>query len=101
MSTTPLSSPTPVHRRARIAVVGGALWALFPLAFGLVSLEETEFGTPAFFAVAASYWLCGVLPPLLLVVGHRALKEALGRAAGKVGRLGLVLAAAGLSAMAV
>ena len=101
MTATTVPVPTTLAARARLGAVGGVLWALFPLAFGLVSLEETEFGTPAFFAVAASYWLFGVLPPLLLVVGHRALRDALGDTAGKVGRTGLVLAAVGLLAMAV
>ena len=69
MSAIPVTPSASVDRGARIGAVGGALWALFPLAFGLVHLEETEFGTPAFFAVAASYWLLGVFPPLLLVAG--------------------------------
>jgi hypothetical protein len=101
MTATTVPAPTAVASRARIGAVGGALWALFPLAFGLVHLDETAFGTPGFFAVAASYWLFGVLPPLLLVVGHRALGGALGPAAGRVGRIGLVLAAVGLGAMAL
>jgi hypothetical protein len=100
MTATTVPAPT-IDRRARIGALGGALWTLFPLAFGLVHLEETAFGTPEFFAVAASYWLLGVLPPVLLVVGHRALENALGPAAGKAGRVGLALAAVGLGAMAI
>jgi hypothetical protein len=101
MSATTVPAPTTVDRRARIGAVGGALWALFPVAFGLVALDDTEFGSAAFVAAAASYWLCGVLPPVLLVVGLLALRETLGPAAGKVGRIGLVLAGVGYAAMAI
>ena len=101
MTAIPVTPPASLDRRARIGAVGGALWALFPLAWGLVWLEKTEFGTPTFFAVAASYWLFGVLPPVLLVAGHRALRDALGAGRRAGGPVGTVLAAAGLGAMAV
>lgn len=100
-ATTVTAQPTTVERRARIGAAGGALWALLPVAWGLVSLEDTAFGTPQFVAVAASYWLFAVVPPVLLVVGHLALRDALGAAAGTVGRIGIVLAAVGLGAMAL
>ena len=89
-----------VPRRATLGLVGGALWVLLPLAWSLVSLEDQEFGTLAFVAVAASYWIFAVLPPALLVVGHTALRSALGAGAGKAGATGIVLACLGLGAMA-
>jgi hypothetical protein len=91
---------TTVQRGSRAAVTGGALWALMPLAFS-VSLEATTFGSPEFVAVAASYWLFGVLAPVLLVVAYRALRNALGAQASRVGRIGGTIAAAGLLAMAI
>ncbi len=92
-------STTTVSRAATTALVGGALWALLPVAFGLVSLQETEFGSAEFVAVAASYWLFGVLPPVLLVVGYLRLRDALGT--GRAARIGGALAATGLLAMAL
>lgn len=90
-----------VTRRARIGMLGAALWALLPVTWGAVSLEDTDFGSAAFVAVAASYWFFAVVPPVLLIVGHLALRDALGRAAGQVGRIGIGLASAGLGAMAL
>ncbi|HLM04458.1 MAG TPA: hypothetical protein VK402_04610 [Blastococcus sp.] len=101
MTATIVHRPTPVARRARTGAVGGAMWALLPVAWGLVSLEDTEYGSPQFVAVAAAFWLFGVLPPVLLVAGHLALRDALDGDAGRVGRVGIVTAATGLAAMAL
>ena len=90
---------TTVSRAATTALVGGVLWALLPVAFGLVTLQETRFGSAEFVAVAASYWLFGVLPPVLLVVGYLRLRDALGT--GRAARIGGALAATGLLAMAL
>jgi hypothetical protein len=101
MTATTVHRPTPVARRARIGAVGGAMWALLPIAWGLVSLEDTEYGSFQFVAVAAAFWLFGVLPPVLLVVGHLALRDSLGTAGGRPGRVGIPVAATGLAAMAL
>jgi hypothetical protein len=94
-------STTTVSRAATAGLVGGALWALLPVAWSVASLEDTEFGTLAFVAVAASYWIFAVLPPVLIVVGTTALRRALGDDAGRVGRAGIVISAAGLGAMSL
>lgn len=99
MTATTVRPPTRVARRARIGAVGGATWALLLIAFGLVSLEETGYGSLEFIAVASSIWLFGVLPPVLLVVGHLALRDALGRAGGRLQHVGIALAVTGLGAM--
>lgn len=84
---------------ARLATIGAALWMLLPVAGGVASLEEQDFGSLSFLAVAASKWIFFVLPPALLVVGHTALRTALGSAAGRVALTGIVLASLGLGAM--
>jgi hypothetical protein len=94
-------STTTVSRSATAGLVGGALWALFPVAFGLAALEDVESGTLSWFAVAASYWIFGVVPPVLIAVGLGASRRSLGDGPGRVGRIGLTLAGAGLVAMAV
>jgi hypothetical protein len=94
-------STTTACRSATAGLVGGALWALFPVAFGLAALEDVEPGTLSWVAVAASYWLFGVVPPVLIVVGLGALRRSLGDGLGAVGRIGLPVAGAGLAAMAV
>jgi hypothetical protein len=94
-------STTTVSRAATAGLVGGALWALLPVAWSVASLEDTEFGTLDFVAVAASYWIFAVLPPALLVVGVGALRRALGDRAGRTGRVGVAVSATGLGAMAL
>jgi hypothetical protein len=88
-------------RRARLAMAGAALWVLMPIAFTAVSLEDHDFGSLRFIAVAASDWLFAVAPPLLLVVGHLALRASLGPNAGRIGALGIAVAATGLGAIAL
>lgn len=103
MSTTTAPAPraTTTTRRARIAVTGAVLWMLLPVAWAVAELETLEFGTASFVAVAASYWLCLVLPPALLAVGYAALLTSLGERAGRLGRIGIPIAVAGLLAMTV
>ncbi len=95
MSTTTNSRP------ATIGLVGGALWALLPVAWSVASLEDAEFGTLQFVAVAASYWIFLTLAPLLVIAGIVALQRTLGPDVGRVARAGFVVAAAGMGAMGV
>ena len=78
-------STTTVSRAATIGMVGGALWALLPVAWSVAELENTntEPGTPAFVAVVVSYWIFAVLPPALIIVGMTALRRPLGFDAGR------------------
>jgi hypothetical protein len=99
--TTTLPAPPVVRRGATTALVGGALWALLPVAARFADIEDTEHGTLAFAAVAASYWVFLVLPPALLVVGMSGLRSALGPSAGRLGLAGMASAGAGLAAMSV
>jgi hypothetical protein len=94
-------STTPVSRTATAGLVGGALYLLFPLAWNLANVTDVEFGTLSFVAVAASYWIFGVLAPALIVAGLVALRRDLGPDAGKVGAVGLVLSMIGLGAMSL
>ena len=91
MSTT--SSP----RGATAAVVGGALWALVPLAFGLVDPTEVQRGTLSFVAVVAAVWICGALSLALLLVGLAGLRPVLAQT--RLGAVGTAVSAAGLLAM--
>jgi len=94
-------STTTVSRTATAGLVGGALWALLPVAWSLTVLDDVERGTLSWFAVAASYWIFAVLPPALILAGLTALRRALGDDAGRVGGIGMAVAACGMAAMAV
>jgi hypothetical protein len=94
-------STTTVSRAASAGLTGGVLWALFPAVSSAADMNDPEFGTLAFVAVATSFWIFGVLPPILLVVGLRGLRRTLGADAGRVGAAGVVLSAVGLGAMAL
>jgi hypothetical protein len=80
-------------------MVGGLLWALFPLSTAFVSLEDTQTGTLAYLATAASYWLMAVLPLLLLVVGQMGLRAIYGRDFGRLGKAGILVSSAALALM--
>jgi hypothetical protein len=95
-TTTP---PSTITRRARLATVGAVLWTLSSGIWAISELEAQEFGTLAFVAVALSWWIGMVLAPALLVLGHTALRTALGPAVGKVGVIGVVLSAIGIGSM--
>jgi hypothetical protein len=88
-----------VARRARTATIGATLWTLSAGVWAVSDLEYQQPGSLGFVAVAVAWWICMVLAPALLVVGHSALRAALGPAVGKVGRTGIVVAATGLGAM--
>lgn len=45
-------SRTLVGWSARAGMLGGLLWALFPLSTVVVSLDETRSGTPSYLAAA-------------------------------------------------
>ena len=94
-----MSTPTP--RAATAGLIGGALYALFPVAWNATNGTDVEFGSTSFVAVMASYWIFGVVAPALIVVGLAVLRRALGTAAGKVGTVGLVGSMIGLSGMAL
>jgi len=94
-------STTTVSRAASAGLTGGVLWALFPAVASVAHLDDAKFGTLAFVAVAASYWIFAVLPPVLLVVGLGGLRRTLGGDAGRVAVAGVVLSRVGLVAMAL
>jgi hypothetical protein len=94
-------STTPVSRAATTGLIGGALWALLPVAWASAHLEDVRSGTPAWFGVVAVYWIFPVLAPALIVVGLTALRRALGESAGRLGRIGIPVAAVGTAAMAL
>jgi hypothetical protein len=101
MTTIATTSTTPVAGRATLGALGGALWMLLPAAWAVAELEDQQFGSLSFFAVAAADWIFLVLAPALIVVGLTALRTVLGTAAGRVGGTGMVFAALGLGAMAL
>lgn len=71
---------------ALLAMLGGALWALFP--FGTPLVEGAEPGTRAY-SVSVTYdWLMAVLPLLLLLVGLAGLYAAQRNAYGRLGKVG-------------
>ena len=102
MTTTTARSTAPsdiVSRRARPATVGAVLWTLSAGVWAVSDLEDQEPGGLGFVAVAVAWWIGMVLAPLLMAVGHSALRAALGPEAGRVGRAGVVVSATGLVAM--
>lgn len=64
---------------------------LFPLSTALLSLKDTQPGTLAYVATAASFWLMAVLPLLLLLVGLMGLRALLGRTYGQLGKVGVAV----------
>ena len=101
MTTTapPTTAAGTVDRRARAATTGAVLWTVSSGVWAAAGIDAQPFGTLSFVAVAVAWWVAMVLPPLLLVAGHAALLTVLGPAAGRIGRAGVVTAAAGLAAM--
>ena len=91
---------TSPHPGATAAIAGGTLWALLAVAARLVGDEDPAPGIE-FAGVVTVFWIFLVLPPLLLLVGLRGLRSALGPAAGRTGTAGAVLAGVGYAAMAV
>ncbi|UOY03660.1 hypothetical protein [Blastococcus sp. PRF04-17] len=102
-STTVRSTPSTdtVARRARSGAIGGGLWLLLPAVWAAAELGEQEFGSLGFVAVAVADWIFLVLAPVLIVVGHTALRASLGPGVSRIGRTGVALGALGLGAVAV
>lgn len=98
MTTTTTSTST-LSRRAALGSVGGALWALSPAVWSVADVRTHEFGTLSFVAVLASYWAALFIGPVLIVVGHTALRTGLAPA-GRTAAVGTALASAGLTAVA-
>jgi hypothetical protein len=84
---------------AYAGMLGGLLWALFPLATVLVSMDSTQPGTMAHIGAAVVYWLMAVLPLLLLVVGLVGLRALHGRAYGRLGNVGFLASFLALTLM--
>jgi hypothetical protein len=90
-------STTPISRTATAATIGGALWALVPVAFGLADPTELDRGTLSFVAVTAVVWICGALSLALLLIGITGLRPALAQT--RLGAAGVAVTALGLAAM--
>jgi len=90
-------STTPAPRAATAATVGGALWALVPVAFGLVAPTDVQRGTLSFVAVLAAVWICGALSLALLLGALAGLRPVLAQT--RLGAVGAAVSAAGLAAM--
>jgi hypothetical protein len=96
-----MSSRTLVGWSARAGMLGGLLWALFPVATVVVSLDETQFGTPSYLAATALYWLMAVVPLLLLLFALAGLHAAFGGAYGRLGNAGFLISYVALALMFV
>ena len=73
-------------------MLGGLLWALFPLATVLVgSLSNTQPGSLNHLAAAGVYWLMAVLPLLLLLVGLAGLRALPSGAYGRLANVGFLV----------
>src|SRR4051794_21739121 len=90
-------STTPISRTATAATIGGALWALVPVAFGLADPTELDRGTLSFVAVTPVVWICGALSLALLLIGITGLRPALAQT--RLGAAGVAVTALGLAAM--
>lgn len=91
-------STTTTSRAIGLAMLGGALWILLPVAWAVASPQDAEFGSLSFIAVAVSFWIFLVLPPALLAVSATMLRQVL-VGTGRVGLTGVVVAASGYAAM--
>jgi hypothetical protein len=80
-------------------MLGGLLWALFPLATVIVGMEGTQPGTVAHVGSAAVYWLMAVLPLLLLLVGLVSLRALHSGAYGRLGNVGFLVSLLALALM--
>ena len=94
-----MSSANWIRWGGTAGMVGGLLWVSFPLSTALVSLEDTQPGTLAYVATAASYWLMAVLPLLLLLVGLMGLRALIGGADGRLGKVGFLVSFVALALM--
>lgn len=92
-----MSSASYVRWGALSAMVGGALWALFPFGTPIANIEES--GTPGYVASVAYDWLLGVLPLLLLLVGLAMLYLSQRGTYGWLGKVGFPVSILALVAM--
>lgn len=92
-----MSSASYVRWGALAAMVGGALWALFPFGTPIANIEEA--GTPGYAASVAYDWLMGVLPLLLLLVGLAMLYLSQRGIYGWLGKVGFPISILALGAM--
>jgi hypothetical protein len=92
-------SSRPLRWAAPAAVVGGLLWALFPVGAVFVAIDGEQSGSLGLLAAATFYWLLAVAPLLLLLAALAAL-HVLSRASyGRLGRVGFFVSFAALSLM--
>jgi hypothetical protein len=96
-----MSSTNLVRWGGIAGMFGGLLWALFPIATVLVSMEGTKPGTMAHLGAAAVDWLMAVLPLLLFLVGVVGLRALLSAAYGRLGNIGSLSSLLALSLMFV
>lgn len=92
-----MSSANYVRWGALAAMVGGALWALFPFGTPIANIEES--GTAGYAASVAYGWLMGVLPLLLLLVGVAILYLSQRGVHGRLGKVGFPVSILALGAM--
>jgi hypothetical protein len=84
---------------AYAAMLGGLVWALFPLATVLVSMDSTQPGSLSHIGAALVYWLMGVLPLLLLLIGLVGLHALHSGAYGRLGNVGFFVSFLALALM--
>src|SRR5689334_12461694 len=88
---------TPAPRGVTATTLGGALWALVPLTFGLADPTALERGTLSSVAVLAGVWICGAVSLVLMLAGLVGLRPVLGQ--GRLATVGLGTSAVALLAM--
>lgn len=99
MTTDTVSRPTPIARRTTLGATGGVLWVLSPVGWLIGDLRDLDPGTAAFAALLAFFTAANVVGPGLIAAGTSALGGPLG--GGRALLTGVVLAAVGLTAVAV
>lgn len=82
---------------ATALIVGGALWAVFPVGTPALSLEDA--GAATFPYAVAYYTVMAVLPLLLLAAGIITLARGTSRDSGKLVRAGFAVTSLGVFAM--
>jgi hypothetical protein len=93
-------STTPAPRATGLAMLGGALWTLLPVAWWVASPDDSDYTGISQVAVIASFWIFLVLAPALLAAAASTLRRAL-VGTGRLGLTGVVVAAVGYGAMAL
>ena len=85
-----MSSSNLIRWGAYAAMLGGLVWALFPLATVLVSMDSMQPGSLSHIGAALVYWLMGVVPLLLLLIGLVGLHALHSGAYGRLGNVGFL-----------